>query len=129
MTVKTSQQLKARKKPDFWRKLYIRLLLEEAEEVKPWDDLTQEDRELELGAIEDLVDAGYLAGSVNKDASGIPKSAQTRGPTLAGRIFAEAQQDILDKKSIFNRIKSGAGLFVGWVSGIISAVIIWKLTK
>jgi hypothetical protein len=97
MSVKITQP--RNKQHDFWRRLYIRLL---TEEMKPWDDLTPEERTLELGAIEDLVDAGYMAGKVSKDASGIPAMATIRGPTLAGRIFAEEQQDILDKKSFWD---------------------------
>jgi hypothetical protein len=128
MKVKTTQQ--TTKQHAFWRKLYIRLLTEEPKQL---DDLTPEERALELGGIEDLVDAGYIAGHVAKDASGIPQSATTRGPTLAGRIFAEEQQDILNKSSIGGRIKSGAGIafgwFFGWITGIISALIIWWLTK
>ena len=124
MSVKTIQP--SNKQHDSWRRLYIRLL---TEEMRPWDKLTTEERSLELGVIEDLVDAGYMCGSVQKDVGGIPQGASTRGPTLAGRIFAEEQQDILDKKSLWGHIKSGAGLFIGWLAGIISAVIIWRLTR
>ncbi|HEU6447608.1 MAG TPA: hypothetical protein VFV23_04135 [Verrucomicrobiae bacterium] len=124
MTVKSIQP--SNKQHDHWRRLYIRLL---TEEMRPWDDLTPEERTLELGVIEDLVDAGYMSGSVIKGGDGIPAAATTRGPTLAGRIFAEEQQDILDKKSLWGHIKSGAGLFIGWLAGIISALIIWRLTR
>jgi hypothetical protein len=124
MNVKKIQP--SNKQHDSWRRLYIRLL---TEEMKAWDDLTPEERVLELGVIEDLIDAGYMSGKVNKDASGTPKSASIRGPTLAGRIFAEEQQDILDKKSLWGHIKSGAGLLTGWLAGIISALIIWLLTR
>jgi hypothetical protein len=126
MSVKTTQPMIGSNQHDFWRRLYIRILMDG---VRPTDKLTKDELALELGAIEDLVEAGFMASKVHKDASGIPVLANTRGPTLAGRIFAEEQQDILDKKSIFGRIKSGTGLFIGWLSGIISAIIIWRLTK
>jgi hypothetical protein len=74
-----------------------------------------------------------MAGHVTKDASGIPAAASIRGPTLAGRIFAEEQQDVLDRASLWGRIKSGAGIafgwFFGWITGIISALIIWYITR
>ena len=82
-----------------------------------------------MEAIEDLVDAGYMRGTVIPGPDGTPHASSTRGPTLAGRIFAEEQQEILDKKSLTGRIKSGAVLFIGWLAGILSAVIIWRLTK
>ena len=124
MSVKTTQPTNMQH--DFWRKLYVRLLTEELDD---WNNVSPADRTLGLGAIEDLVDAGYMSGHVIKDASGIPAAATIRGPTLAGRIFAEEQQDILDKKSLKGRIKSGTGLFVGWLVGIISSLIVWRLTK
>ena len=114
------------KEHDSWRRLYIRHL---TEDLKPWENLSAEEKTLELGIIEDLVDAGYMVGKVNKDTTGIPQSAEIRGPSLAGRIFAEEQQDILDKKSLWGHIKSGAGLIIGWLAGIISALIVWLLTK
>jgi hypothetical protein len=126
MNVKITHAIKANSQHDFWRRQYIRLL---TEEMRPWDDLSPDEQSLELGVIEDLVAAGYMAGTVTKDTSGIPKSASTRGPTLAGRIFAEEQQDILDKKSLWGRAKAGSTLFIGWLAGIISALIIWWLTK
>jgi len=128
MNVKKAQA--SNRQHAFWRRLYIRLL---TEELRPWDDMTPEERALELGGIEDLVDAGYMAGHVTKDASGIPAAASIRGPTLAGRIFAEEQQDVLDRASLWGRIKSGAGIafgwFFGWITGIISALIIWYITR
>jgi hypothetical protein len=120
MNVKTIQPTNPKKRSDFWRRLYIRLL---TEDMKP-DDLPPDELALELGAIEDLVDAGYMSGHVIKDATGFPAAATIRGPTLAGRIFADEQQEIVDKKSLMGRIKSGAVLFIGWVAGIVSAVII-----
>jgi hypothetical protein len=125
MSVPSNHPIKTSKQSDIWRRAYIRLLTEEAE---PWTDLTPEHIE-ELERIDELVQVGYMHGHVIRDAGGSPKSSSTKGPTLAGRIFAEEQQDILDRKSLWGRIKSGAGLFIGWLAGIISAVIVWKLTK
>ena len=67
-------------------------------------------------AIEDA-SVGYVAGAI------------VRGPTLAGRVFAEEQQEHVRSKSLWGRIKSGSTIFIGWLLGIISAVIIYYLTK
>ena len=73
--------------------------------------MTDEQRSLELGVIEDLINAGYMVGEIVPDGSGIPVGASTRGPTLAGRLFAEEQQDILDKKMLCrNHLISGASV-------------------
>ena len=126
MKVKITHAANANSQHDFWRRQYIRLL---TEEMKPWDELASEERTLELGVIEDLINAGYMEGKVIMGAGGIPAAATTRGPTLAGRIFAEEQQDILEKKSLWGRTKAGSSLFIGWLAGIFSALIIWRLTK
>src|ERR1035438_3570941 len=105
MNVPSSQPAKMSKQSDMWRRAYIRLL---TEPMEAWTDLTPEHVE-ELERIDELVQAGYLHGHVVRDAAGSPKLSSTQGPTLAGRIFAEEQQDILDKKSLLGRIKSGAG--------------------
>ena len=124
MSVKITQP--SNMEHDAWRRLYIRLL---TKELVPWDGFTQEQIDLEGGVIEDLIVAGYMGGTVHRDVSGKIIQVVSTGPTIAGRIFAEEQQDILDKKSLWGHIKSGAGLFIGWVGGILSAVIIWRLTK
>jgi hypothetical protein len=82
-----------------------------------------------LERIDELIQADYLRGNVVRDTGLIPKRANTNGTTLKGRIFAEEQQELLNKKSIVGRIKSGAVLFIGWLAGILSAVIVWRLTK
>jgi len=125
MSVPSNQPTKKSKQSDIWRRAYIRLLTEEPE---PWTDLTPEHIE-ELERIDELIQAGYMHGHVVRDAGNSPKFSSTRGPTLAGRIFAEEQQDILDRNSLCGRIKSGAGLFIGWLAGIISALIVWRITK
>lgn len=84
---------------------------------------------LELDAIADLVDSGYMRGSVIRDNEGDVAGTSTSGPTLASRIFADEQKEILEKNSLMGRIKSGAVLFIGWLAGILSAVIVWRLTK
>ena len=96
--------------------------------MKPWSELTPE-RRLDLEAIEDLVGAGYMRGEVSLGQDGIPETATTRGPTLAGRIFAEEQQEILRAKSLCGRIRSGSVAFIGWLSGILSALLVWYCTK
>lgn len=125
MSVKTIQPTTAKTTSDFWRREYIRLLTQPCE---PWTDLTPEHLE-ELERIDELIQAGYMRGQVVRDINSVPQGSRTEGPTLAGRIFAEEQQELLDSKSLWGRIKSGAGLFIGWLSGIISAIIIWYFTK
>jgi hypothetical protein len=124
MSVKITQP--SNMEHDAWRRLYIRLL---TKELVPWDGFTQEKIDLEGGVIEDLIVAGYMGGRVIRGGDGKIGQVMSNGPTIAGRIFAEEQQDILDRKSLWGHIKSGAGLFIGWVGGILSAVIIWRLTK
>jgi hypothetical protein len=126
MNVPTTQKTIYNNQHDTWRRLYIKLL---TSELEPWDGWSADRIALEGGAIEDLIVAGYLGGKVTRDAAGVIAFVVSSGPTLAGRLFAEEQQDILDKKSLWGRIKSGTGLFVGWVVGIISALIVWRLTK
>jgi hypothetical protein len=114
----------------FWRRIYIKLL---TEDPRPWNDMSDAERKLQMSAIEDLVAAGYMSGKVNKDTTGTPCNAAIHGPTLAGRIFAEEQQEILAKKSVWGQIKSGAGFAFGWVfgwlGGFISALIIWYISR
>ena len=109
--------------------MYVRLL---TEDMRPWDGMSKEERELELGAIEDLIEAGYMAGRVISGASGIPEAASVRGPTLAEKNLAEEQQEVLERKSILGRIKAGSVLFIGWIFGVFSATIaaltIWYFT-
>lgn len=130
MNVNTTHKVIYNNQHDAWRRLYIRLL---TEEPKPWLDSDPDRAVLEGGAIEDLIAAGYMGGSVTRDVNGVIIQIASAGPTLAGRLFAEEQQDILDKKSLIGRIKSSAvsavGWFFGWLSGIISALIIWYITK
>jgi hypothetical protein len=84
----------------------------------------------DLQALEDLIDAGYLRGKAVFDAgAGSVRGAVLRGATLAGRLFAEEQQEILDDRSLWGRIKSGSGVFIGWLSGLISALIVYYVTK
>lgn len=114
----------------FWRRIYIKLL---TEDLRPWNEMNEEERNLQLSAIDDLVAGGYISGKVNKDNAGTPCSAAIHGPTLAGRVFAKEQQEILAKKSVWGQMKSGASLtfawFFGWLGGFISALILWYLTR
>lgn len=112
-----------------WRTRYIRLLTDGPE---TWDaepgDFTDEQK-LELEAIADLVDFGYMRGRAVRDVNCDVVSAATYGVTLSGRLFAEEQADLLKRRSLWGRIKAGGVLFIGWLSGILSAVIVWYLTK
>jgi hypothetical protein len=115
-----------RSKKESWRQRYVRLITETpASETELTPELLED-----LQAIQDLIDAGYLRGEAIEDASvGYVTGAIVRGPTLAGRVFAEEQQEHIRSKSFWGRIKSGSTIFIGWLSGIISAVIIYYLTK
>ena len=100
MSVPSSHPIKKSGQKDIWRREYIRLLTETGE---PWTDLTAKHVE-ELCGIEELCQAGYMRGEVLRGPpDGEPKSSRTEGPTLAGRLFAEEQQEVLDKKSLWGR--------------------------
>jgi hypothetical protein len=115
-----------RPKKESWRQRYVRLITETpASETELTPELLED-----LQAIQDLIDAGYLRGQAIEDASvGYVTGAIVRGPTLAGRVFAEEQREHTRSKSFWGRLKSGSTIFIGWLSGIISAVVIYYLTK
>jgi hypothetical protein len=74
--------------------------------------------------------AAYLRGMPQYDASvGRFTGAVVEGVTLNGHIFAEEQQEILRSKTFWRRIKSGSAIFIGWLSGIISAIIVYYITR
>jgi hypothetical protein len=115
-----------RPKKESWRQRYVRLITEtSASETELTPELLED-----LQAIQDLIDAGYIRGQAIEDASvGYVTGAIVRGPTLAGRVFAEEQQEHIRSKSVLGRLKSSSTIFIGWLSGIISAVIIYYFTK
>jgi hypothetical protein len=117
---------KKRPKKETWRQRYVRLITETpVEETELTPELLED-----LQAIQDLIDAGYIRGHAIEDASvGYVTGAIVRGPALAGRLFAEEQQERVRAKSVWGRIKAGSTIFIGWLSGIISAIIIYYLTK
>jgi len=125
VSIPSNQPIKKRSQKDFWRREYIRLL---TKPIEAWTDLTPEHVD-ELDRIDDLIQAGYLRGDVIRDSNGEAKASVTQGPTLAGRIVAEEQQEKLDRKSVRGQIKSGAGIAIGWVAGILSALVIQYLAK
>jgi hypothetical protein len=106
-----------------WRRRYIRLL---TEPVTSETKLTTED----FQAIADLIKNGYLRGTAQYDAAvGQFTGAVIEGVTLNGYIFAEEQREMLRSKSWWGRLKSSSTIFIGWLSGIISAVIVYYLTR
>jgi hypothetical protein len=117
--------MKSKIQKDVWRREYIRLLTVRGE---PWTNLTPEHIE-ELHRTDELIQAGYMSGEVFRDSNGEPMASRIEGPTVAGRIFAEEQQEILDKKSLWGRVKACAVLFVGWLAGIASAIIASYFSK
>jgi hypothetical protein len=121
--------MRHKNKQDSWRRLYVRLLTEPINT----DSLDGHALILELNAIDDLIKAGYMIGKVNRDTAAIPLSSTVRRITLSGHIFAEQQQDILKSKSTWGIIKSNSTIFIGWLAGIISAIIggliLWYFTK
>jgi tetrahydromethanopterin S-methyltransferase subunit F len=44
-----------------WRTQYIKAL---TEDLRPWEEMIERERNLQLGVIEDLVDAGYMASRI-----------------------------------------------------------------
>jgi hypothetical protein len=122
----TKSPYNKRPKNESWRQRYVRLITETpASEAELTPELVED-----LQAIQDLIDAGYLRGQAIEDASvGYVTGAIVRGPTLSGRIFAEEQLEHIRSKGLWGRLKSGSAIFIGWLSGIISAVIIYYLTK
>ena len=115
-----------RPKKESWRQRYVRLITEtSASETELTPELLED-----LQAIQDLIDASYIRSQAIEDASvGYVTGAIVRGPTLAGRVFAEEQQEHIRSKSVLGRLKSSSTIFIGWLSGIISAVIIYYFTK
>ena len=116
--------MKKRKKGEGWRERYIRLLTTELESK----EVLSEDDKVDLEAIDDLIKAGFFNGKIHRSHDG-GIFGTTNGPTLEGRIFAEEQQAILDQKSVWGRIKSGAGLSIGWLAGVISSLLVYYLTN
>ena len=110
-------------KQDSWRRRYIWLLTERLTAETP---LSSED----FQAIADLIKQRYLRGTAQYDASlGRFTGAVIEGTTLAGYIFAEEQREILRSKTLWGKTKSGSAIFIGWLSGIISAIIVYYLTR
>jgi hypothetical protein len=110
-------------KEDSWRQRYIRLL---TEPLTAETRLSSED----FQAIADLIKQGYLRGTSQYDASaGRFTGAVVEGTTLIGYIFAEDEQEILRSKTLWGKIKSSSTIFIGWLSGIISAIIVYYLTR
>ena len=112
--------MKKRAGDDSWRKRYVRLLTE------PFNPEGADDEDLD--AFEQLIDSGFIDGQFSRTHDGKPYG-HTKGTTIAGRLFAEEQQEIISNNSLWGRIKSGSGLFIGWLAGVISSVLIHYLTN
>jgi hypothetical protein len=113
--------MKNKTKDESWRSRYIRLLMSPLDRIEGSTE--------DLQAFEDLVDAGFMRGTMVHDSVGDVAAGSIRGVTLHGNLFAEEQMKIIMAESIWGRIKSGVGLSVGWLSGVLSAVIVYYLTK
>lgn len=112
-------------KEESWRERCIRLILTEPE-AKGFRAVTvSEDPAILL----DLKGMGYVNGSEMIDVNGRVIEFRTTGATLAGLLFAEDQQQILAERSFWGRIKGGSGLFIGWLVGVITSVLIHYLTN
>ena len=77
----------------------------------------------------DLQCMDYVRGVEIQNSVGTVVEFRTMGATLQGKLFAEEQQSILDESSVWGRIKKVFGVFGGWVMGILTALIIYKLTN
>ena len=106
---------------DLWRAIYIRLLEMPIVELRLVRD------RFELEAIDDLIDAKFIRGKVERDTAGIPAFPVIRGITLAGRIFAEDQREYLAKKTLIGRIKTVAVVVAAWVLGVFTPEILRHL--
>ena len=116
--------MKKNRKDESWRERYIRLLTIPLEGK---DELSEEDK-VDLEAVDDLITAGFFNGKIHRSHDG-DLFGSLNGPTLEGRIFAEEQQQILDQRSLWGRIKNGAGVSIGWIAGVISSLLVYYITK
>ena len=112
--------MKNKKGDESWRRRYIRILAEDF----TTEGATRED----LEACEQLIDSGFIDGKASGTLDG-GLFVIVKGTTVMGRLFAEEQQQILAERSFWGRIKSGSGLFIGWLVGVVTSVLIHYLTS
>ena len=106
--------MNSKTKEEPWRTLYIRLLTTPIND----DDFLKNSQ-----ALQDLIDAGFMRGRLINVNHGNGAGGSINGITFRGRLFAEEQIKIIKAESMWGRIKSGAGLLVGWLAGVLSALI------
>ena len=116
--------MKKRKKNEAWRDLYLRLLrdVDQRRDDSPglWQD--------ELKYLKELCDEDFIYGKIEGAHDG-DLYGWTNGLTLKGRLFAEEQQKIIDDRSLWGRIKNGAGVSIGCLAGVLSSLVVYYLTK
>ena len=106
-----------------WRDVYLRLLKDTPDDQEQKHELSQDD----LRFLKDLCDEGFIDGKIDTAGDG-SLFGWTDGLTLSGRLFYEDQKNIRFNDSFIGRSFKGLSLFTGWVSGVISAFIIFKIT-
>lgn len=114
-----------RQKDESWRERCVRLIAIEPDDigfriVSDPDDAT---------TLFDLLDMGYVRGSEMMNEVGNIIEFRTMGATLAGRLFAEEQQTILEAASAWGRTKKILAVFGGWLMGIFTAFVVYQITK
>jgi hypothetical protein len=116
--------MKNKKNDDSWRVLYLRLL----REVDDRDDNSPELTQDELKYLKELCDEDFIYGKIEASHDG-ELFGWADGLTLKGMLFAEEQQKFIYDRSLWGRIKNGAGVSVGWLAGVLSSVVVYYLTK
>lgn len=109
-----------------WRHLYVGIL---NEGPRPPDSLSDHDRNLQRRMVCELIDSGYVSGSSHRDADGNAMGYHMGGPTVEGRLLADKLEEDLKKDTWAYRLKVAGVAAGGWVGGIASAWIVWKLTQ
>ena len=107
-----------------WRDVYLRLMEDTSDDDEHRTDLSQED----LRYLKELCDEGFMYGKLDEMADG-KLAGWTNGLTLKGRLFYDDQKNIKFDNSIFGRLIKVASLSIGWVSGVISAYVVFKITN
>lgn len=93
-----------------------------SERVKAVDSLSTEERDAFLLA--ELITEGYLDGEIIENAAGIPVKVPLSLPTVKGRLFLQELKEKEFAKSLAGRIKHLVSGAVGFVLGILTALIV-----
>ena len=109
-----------------WRDLYIQLL---SDGPRDPSSLSSGDRQLQRELVSELIDGKFANGSVRRDANGAIAGFNWIGPTTEGRLLADRLSEERRQESFGHLVKHLGIGFAGWLGGILSALIVWWLTK